>query len=147
MKTPDNIKKGLEHCAEDGCKKCPYEDDCNMADGFSALADDALTLIRRQEADLDTLRQFTTELSARNEELRNAKTTLALRVAQLEAERDALIDAVKDWGGSCAVCKHYAKPEDGFPCRFCAERFPEDEDKISHWEWRGVQKEDSNETT
>lgn len=141
MKTPDNIKKGLEHCAEDGCKKCPYEDDCNMADGFSALADDALTLIRRQEADLDTLRQFTTELSARNEELRNAKTTLALRVAQLEAERDA---AVKDMPTSCMLCKHFKKKtctcNSKKPCA-CISGVK------TEWEWRGVQKEDSNETT
>lgn len=51
MKKPDVIKKGLEHCSEDGCKKCPYEDDCNMADGFSVLAADALALIQQLEAE------------------------------------------------------------------------------------------------
>lgn len=51
MKTPDEIKKGLEHCSEDGCKGCNYEDDCNMADGFSVLAADALAYIQQLEED------------------------------------------------------------------------------------------------
>ena len=46
----DKIKKGLEHCSEDGCKRCPYEEDCNMADGFSVLAYDALAYIQQLEA-------------------------------------------------------------------------------------------------
>lgn len=50
MKTPEEIKKGLECCSEDGCKGCNYEEDCYMADGFSALAYDALAYIRQLEA-------------------------------------------------------------------------------------------------
>lgn len=52
MKTPDVIKSGLHHCYEDGCKQCPYKDDCDMADGFSELAKDALTYIRMLETEL-----------------------------------------------------------------------------------------------
>lgn len=50
MKTSEDIKNGLEHCAEDGCKRCPYEDDCYMTDGFSVLAWDALAYITQLES-------------------------------------------------------------------------------------------------
>ena len=50
MKTPEEIKKGLEHCSEDGCKGCNYKEDCDMADGFSVLAFDALACIQQLEA-------------------------------------------------------------------------------------------------
>lgn len=49
MKTPDEIKKGLRHCSEDGCKGCNYKSDCDMADGFSVLAYDALAYIQQLE--------------------------------------------------------------------------------------------------
>lgn len=52
MKTPEIIKDGLNHCSEDGCNGCPYVEDCNMADGFSELAKDALTYIRMMETEL-----------------------------------------------------------------------------------------------
>ena len=47
LSTPyrEKVIDGLEHCAEDGCKGCPYEPDCKMADGFSELAKDALELL------------------------------------------------------------------------------------------------------
>ena len=52
-RTPDEIKKGLNHCSEDGCKQCPYKYDCDMADGFSVLAGDALAYIRQLERERD----------------------------------------------------------------------------------------------
>lgn len=58
MRTPDEIKKGLQHCSEDGCKGCNYEEDCYMADGFSVLALDALDYIQRLEAELIKLKEF-----------------------------------------------------------------------------------------
>ena len=48
-RTPEEIKKGLNHCSEDGCKQCPYKDDCDMADGFSVLAGDANAYIQQLE--------------------------------------------------------------------------------------------------
>lgn len=56
MKTPDEIKKGLRHCSEDGCKGCNYKSDCDMADGFSVLAFDALAYIQQLE---DHIRDLT----------------------------------------------------------------------------------------
>lgn len=53
MKSPSEIKKGLRHCSEDGCKGCNYKSDCDMADGFSVLAYDALAYIQQLEAELD----------------------------------------------------------------------------------------------
>ena len=55
MKTPDEIKNGLNHCSEDGCKQCPYNYDCNMADGFSALAYDANAYIHLLENHINEL--------------------------------------------------------------------------------------------
>lgn len=46
----DKIKKGLLHCSEDGCKGCNYEEACDITDGFSVLASDALRYIRDMEA-------------------------------------------------------------------------------------------------
>ena len=123
MKRHDEIKDGLEHCAEDGCKKCPYEDDCNMADGFSVLAADALAYIQQLEAD-------------------NAE--LLTKVEQLQAERDALISDFEQYDElPCALCEHYSKEESDIPCKICKNlATPTDEDKVSQWEWRGVQKEE-----
>lgn len=49
MPDREKVIKGLEHCSEDGCKDCPYETDCIMADGFSELAKDVLELLKIQE--------------------------------------------------------------------------------------------------
>lgn len=57
MRTPKEIKQGLQHCAEDGCKGCNYEHDCYMADGFSVLAGDALDYIRQLEAERNAMKQ------------------------------------------------------------------------------------------
>ena len=52
-RTPDEIKNGLNHCSEDGCKQCPYKYDCDMADGFSVLAGDAIAYIHQLERERD----------------------------------------------------------------------------------------------
>jgi hypothetical protein len=49
MPDMEKVIKGLEHCSEDGCKGCPYEQDCKMCDGFSDLAKDALELLKEWE--------------------------------------------------------------------------------------------------
>lgn len=53
----EKVIKGLEHCSEDGCKECPYEQDCTMADGFSELASDALALLKEQEKRINELEE------------------------------------------------------------------------------------------
>lgn len=52
-RTPDEIKNGLNHCSEDGCKQCPYKYDCDMTDGFSVLAGDAIAYIHQLERERD----------------------------------------------------------------------------------------------
>ena len=49
MPDMEKVIKGLEHCSEDGCKGCPYEQNCKMCDGFSDLAKDALELLKEQK--------------------------------------------------------------------------------------------------
>ena len=61
-RTPDEIKKGLNHCSEDGCKQCPYKYDCDMADGFSVLAGDALAYIHRLEHHISELTENVAQL-------------------------------------------------------------------------------------
>jgi hypothetical protein len=52
MPDMEKVIKGLEHCSEDGCKGCPYEQDCKMCDGFSDLAKDALELLKEWENEI-----------------------------------------------------------------------------------------------
>ena len=124
MKTPDEIKKGLEMCGVYGeCSKCPYIQQCDehIANGgdyrpADVILTDALALIQ-----------------------------------QVERERDA---AVKDMRNAalcgCHVCKHYYKPDPNVRKYACKIHGSFDEhdfiaDDGSIWcgamEWRGVQKE------
>ena len=75
MKTPDEIKKGLDHCGEDGCKDCPYVQDCTMMDGFSELAKDSLAYIQQLEAERDAAVK---SLRGRCFECKHNKTSVCL---------------------------------------------------------------------
>ena len=83
MKTPEEIKRGMEHCAEIGCKDCPYEEDCKMFDEFTIPAEDAYLYIQQLEQD-----------NAQKDE----------RIRQLEREKEALINIVK----ACRYCKYFS---------------------------------------
>ena len=62
-------------------------------------------------------------------------------IQQLEAERDAAVaDMTYIVGFRCGVCKHYLKDAHKEPCNSCRNIRRGEE---SHFEWRGVQKEDS----
>ena len=115
MKSPDEIKKGLECCSEDVCKSCPYEQDCYTTDGFSALAADALDLIQQLQEEV-----------SKYEEGYDALTKI---IKRLEAERDA---AVKSLRGRCFECKHNKTSV----CLICSK-----DKELKYWQWRGVQKE------
>lgn len=54
-KLPEKIKAGFHHCSEAGCKGCPYEDDCHLADGGSELARDGLAYVRQLENQLENM--------------------------------------------------------------------------------------------
>lgn len=55
MKTPEEIKQGLAHCAADDCDYCPYEPDCMV--GTDALEADALDYIRQLEAERNAMKR------------------------------------------------------------------------------------------
>lgn len=62
MKTPDEIKKGLEMCGviRGRCKGCPYDGDAECVSNHSA---DALALIQQLERSYDVNRQIIEELN------------------------------------------------------------------------------------
>lgn len=159
-KTHDEIKKGLRCLSHDRthtlpCSDCEYHGQ-GLPPCRTAVHEDAIALIQQLEeqnaekdARIQQLEKRVIYLEALNRSnlsvitmQERTRDRLQEQISQLEAERDALIDAVKDWGGACATCKHYSNEPDEIPCRFCIEMHPEDEDRISHWQWRGVQKED-----
>ena len=124
MKTPDEIKKGLEcfggHC-DMNCDGCEFDT------GYTARSQvmrDALVYIRQLEG-------------------QNAEQ--AARLEQVTRERDAAVKQVKEFG-DCQCCTHDEICKDLFPdcgdcnnvqcpCNSCKA------DTRNNWEWRGVPQE------
>lgn len=122
MKTPDETKNGLSaHVELHECLVCPYRSK-KERNGLciESLLADALALIQQLQ-------------------VQNAEQ--ADRIQQLEAERDALINDIRVEGGLCALCKHEGARAWAEPCCRCNALIISGE---SHWEWRGVQKEESD---
>ena len=121
QKTPDEIKKGLEccmdyqNCTEGEDPQCPYYDAQRC---MEALLADALALIQQLQAE-------------------NAEKDA--RIHQLEAERDAAVKALKDFGG-CMACKSANVLKRDSPCKEC---ILDGQVTRDYWIWRGVQKEDT----
>lgn len=120
MKTPDDIKKGLQYCSEkhESCNGCTYlnEEDYEI-ECLNAIMVDALAYIQQLES----------------------------RLAQVERERDA---AVNDLADSCKYCKHTRQPLDGKPCNECMQR--KNGNRFApivrtKFEWRGVCEENTKE--
>ena len=64
MKTPDEIKKGLEHCINaDGCPGCPYYEECIVAQDCNPMHAHALAYIQQLERSYDVHRQIIEELN------------------------------------------------------------------------------------
>ena len=108
MKTPEEIKKGLECCIGGSCEPyCPYKE---TVDCVQQMAEDALSLIK--------------QLEAQNAELLE-------KIKQLELERDALFELLRTNRNNCNSCKH--KPEHKrYGCTSVAKL------DGSCWEWRGL---------
>lgn len=78
MKTPEEIKKGLEQCANtQTCEKCHYSDDCMELYSNKPLTQDALAYIQQLES----------------------------RLAQAERERDAAVADVCDMCHRLSECE------------------------------------------
>lgn len=112
MKTPDEIKKGLETCIGEctGNKPhCPYHECGNGC--MDTMNKNSLAYIRQLEAE---------------------KAELLQKIEQLEKERDA---AIKDIPRACGYCKHYVHSE-----MLCRSKYPcaHVSGVNTRWEWRGV---------
>lgn len=143
-RTPDEIKKGLEHAAIDcrdahDCDKtCAYYKECTNFDYEitevpCTMLFDALALIQQLQDDnaqqARCIENMTDKLNAANDE-----------VAKLKAERDAAVaDMITASVNSCDVCKSNELIIDEAPCQNCMHIFKGRESKF---EWRGVQKEE-----
>lgn len=124
MKTPDEIKKGLECCLLDDfhCGEgCPYKKICLIEHRYNEIDYDALAYIQQIEA-------------------QNAE--LSVKIGQLQAERDAAVADLKKAANEKAEC---------FGCKWYNEKNCTNKDyKLicssydDKWEWRGVQKEYSD---
>ena len=125
MRTPEEIKKGLECCDLPGCKgeECPYNDDepCHFN-----LHKDALAYIQQLERERDEARNDLDTLSYANTELHSAYEAM-------KRERDAAVEQLKEVDRlelfCCSHCKH--EELDDFSCTTCIH--------MSNWEWIGVQ--------
>ena len=123
MKTPEEIKKGLECCMSIDCPSdCPYincDEDCNVV-----LNNDAIACIKYFK---DQLREATK------------------KIEQLERERDAAVEQLKEDDRAdlfrCSHCEHEELTlceivdcencDKECPCATCFD--------MSNWQWRGVQ--------
>ena len=123
MKTPEEIKKGLEQCVEtETCENCGYLDDCMKMSENTPLTKDALTYIQHLES----------------------------RLAQVERERDAAVDDLEN-SAPCFACYHFMRNKGmcrgGMRC--CDEQFRASigltEYDGPEWQWRGVCPENTKE--
>ena len=115
MKTPDEIKKGLECCTIPLCAECPYDGEASCV----VKNEDALAYIQQLEEKYERA-------------MENAKI-LSDAVTQLEAEKNQLLEDLADHCGSKTLCKKY---EDGTcPHEYdCTLYLSTCED----YEWRGL---------
>ena len=91
MKSPDEIKKGLECCAMSSYRcedDCPYREQCRNEQGGKAMNEDALALIQQLEATVSEKEKVVAELSG--------------IIGQLEAERNQIMVAYKEIGGGAS---------------------------------------------
>ena len=112
MKTPDEIKKGLEQCANtQTCENCNYRDECVELYSNKPLTRDALAYIQQLESDNESKQKRIDELES--------------RLAHVERERDAAVEDFTQFVNygehECKLCRHNEEV-----CLDCT------------WEWRGV---------
>lgn len=134
-KTPDEIKKGLEccHVGHCDCEECPYE---HTNSCMHYLKQDALALIQQLQAE-------NAEKDARIQQLESGLlaqadviATMGERIKQLEAERDAAVESMRNDPHCCYHCANMTK-------RGICQSEPRADGHC--FEWRGVQKEDAHE--
>ena len=118
MKTPDEIKKGLECCQPRyendhwvTCNSnCPYQPEAPLC--HKALVAGALAYIQQLEA----------------------------KLAQFEREKDAAVHDMENYAGYGAICKHFDND-----CPHIVEGCPLWPTDCESYEWRGVCPENTKE--
>ena len=142
MKTPEEIKKGLEVCATlDGdCENCPYDDGMQIM-CVDRLRKDALSYIVQLELYVSQVsKALCGKESATICEVLNAVSQLKSSLAQGERERDAAVRDMENYAGYGAICKHF----DG-DCPHVVEGCPLWPSDCDSYEWRGVCEENTKE--
>lgn len=136
MKTPEEIKKGLECCpgqySSIGCGKCPYSIDGRYCgrNGDQPMKD-ALVYIQQLEASCSQVsKALCGKENATLEEVLQAVRQVKAELEAVRRERDA---ARLDMKRSCNICKHAAKSFQDEPCNVCAI-----DTRYLLFEWRGV---------
>lgn len=126
MKTPEEIKKGLEAPID-----IHYHDDPEPRLTPRVLAelrwlhDDALAYIQQLEANDSQVKKDMQDYGFQTfEELLQA-------YSQVKRERDA---AVRDIKKSCVTCRYYEVTHNGYDCNYQGAC----DNIYSAWEWRGV---------
>ena len=106
MKTPDEIKKGLEVCKRHHCDRGCIFAGTKMC--YVTLHKDALAYIQQLES---TVSQVSKALCGKDnatfDELLKAADQLKYRLAQAERERDAAVRDISIFCNTPEVCKHY----------------------------------------
>ena len=110
-KTPKEIKKGLECCADEGyrCTECPYE---VCSDDWNAVDRDALAYIQRLERERDAL------LADLREANLNGECQHCIHVNDHDAPCEDVEFDCEHCNANCA-------------CKKCVD--------ACNWQWRGVQ--------
>lgn len=130
-KTPDEIKKGLEMYLSHSEEECAYmcrDSECPYKEPLSPNGGSCGDLIRS-----DAL-AYIQQLEAANAELLTKVEHLEAKCHQLERERDAAVETIKEETG-CRYCAKYTFTEDyvSNDCLDCINK--------CNWEWRGVKEE------
>ena len=124
VRTPEDVKKGSELCAEYGnCAECPYRHyDWASANCKRVLAADSLEYINLLEAK-DGAGQV---------------SDLAKQLVTIRRDRDEAV-RILFLSGVCNGCIHDSSP---VPCKhrlICRRTSPNDPDgKTDKWQWRGA---------
>lgn len=121
MKTPEEIKKGLECCISDMiCEgNCAYDEPgCIDIHCKYMLQKDAFALIQHLERDKAWASENYDLIREENDQLKAQNAELLEKIKQLECERDA---AVRDMGKArdCNTCKYKNVYPNEQPCKSC----------------------------
>lgn len=138
MKTPEEVKKGLECCIAAACMECPYYPrECDEG----VMEKDAKSYIKQLEEQNAELVRKTEQLQSSMDQVQEALwdngfgslEELLQAYSQAKRERDALLEDLADHCGSKTLCKKY---EDGtcphgYDCTLYLSN-------CEDYEWRGV---------